>query len=260
MFPTGEHRFFHLTWFVYPNKLLINNTNCIFCNSVDSTNVCSQLGSLVGTVAGSHPAQPAQLLRKEIEAMLGSGVRGAGGLAGVWGEGGQGAWLGPAGKSSPRSPAPERGQLWASWEKPGTFQKTRRERFFKSGGGARHERVDKTPGKGTDLAGGRPGLQPRDPQGLPLWTQQSPQFGCLWTSSNKKRMRKIKNNYPSSWFGPKRLSSTWFAKALLSRVERSSRKKDEVFNVCVHLFQMIALRMLSFLFISSFNQVLLRPH
>lgn len=207
------------------------------------------------------PTQPSQqLLRKEIEAMLGSGVRGAGGLAGVWGEGGQGAWLGPAGKSSPRSPAPERGQLWASWEKPGTFQKTRRERFFKSGGGARHERVDKTPGKGTDLAGGRPGLQPRDPQGLPLWTQQSPQFGCLWTSSNKKRMRKIKNNYPSSWFGPKRLSSTWFAKALLSRVERSSRKKDEVFNVCVHLFQMIALRMLSFLFITSFNQVLLRPH
>lgn len=83
MFPTGEHRFFHLTWFVYPNKLLINNTNCIFCNSVDSTNVCSQLGSLVGTVAGSHPAQPAQLLRKEIEAMLGSGVRGAGVLAGA---------------------------------------------------------------------------------------------------------------------------------------------------------------------------------
>lgn len=42
------------------------------------------------------PTQPSQqLLRKEIEAMLGSGVRGAGGLAGVWVKGGRGPGWGP---------------------------------------------------------------------------------------------------------------------------------------------------------------------
>lgn len=100
------------------------------------------------------------------------------------------------------------------------------------GKGAKLERVDETPDRGTGLAGGRPSLQQGDPEGLPSWTQQSLHSTVFSTSGNKKQMRKIKNNYLSSWFRPTRLSSTWFAKALLSHLCCSSRKKDKVFNVC----------------------------
>lgn len=134
------------------------------------------------------------------------------------------------------------------------------DRFSSEGEGARHERVDKTPGRGRDLAGGGWASSRETLRGFPCGLSKAHSSAASGTSSTKKRMRKIKNNYPPSWFGPKRLSSIWFAKALLSHLCCSSREKDEVINVCVQLFQMIVLRMLSFLFISSFSKVLLRTH
>ena len=55
-------------------------------------------------------------------------------------------------------------------------------------------------------------------------------ISAAFSTSGNKRMRKIKNNYLSFWFGPKRLSSIWFVKALLFHLCYSSRKKNKVFR------------------------------
>ena len=77
--------------------------------------------------------------------------------------------------------------------------------------------------------GGRQASSRETLRGFPWGLSKAHGSSAFSTYGNKKRMRKIKNNYPSTWFGPKRLSSAWFAKAPLSHLCCTSRRKDKGF-------------------------------